>query len=760
MLDGIKLKGITENLAKLEERSGSEGKPKRQVAHNAKEYFQNVNIKKRKQRAGINHRDLLQEIDPVTARAATSKVARPKQPKAAFATQRDAAIRAMKGPRAKKGDKADLIEALKSFGCQKLKPMLYKVSLPGVERDEYRWRHKGLKSDLFNYQVMGVSWMLGKELSGDAPFGGILADQMGLGKTVQTIATMCANRPTQNDVENLRGVTLVVAPAAVIPQWKSEVKRHCDFIKSNWIYQYKASRDDDEDYWQNAIIMFASYNEVAAALPRKTEFREILASGLKGEELDDELRSASGKLLNINYYRVVLDEGHAIKNPESSTSIACCLLKARYRWILSGTPLHNCTEGRGMIRAIILLGLLRLRQAIGHPYLLEGTMARSFTAEDFQWLKKELATTRRRTPLCTQFEEWTEMEDRERSAQEGNQKFGHGSYGLLDFNMNAQLSALESGQEVPQVICLVCQELPDPPLTTECGHVFCRDCLETKWAQHPDVCPDCNQDLTNANPLPVDADHNDDVAEDIGGPSKSKRGRKLKASKPPQKSQRRSRKVRKHGDDYLVWQPAIRDRATWLEDYDKHHKTKQMTPGVKTVAIKYQILKWQAEAPDDKIIVFVQFAKLACILGRILCQEKIQFLYYFGDQTTDQKVDSLLKFQEKPEIKVLITSIKCGGQSLNLTCANRVISVDQWWNRAVEDQAFGRVHRIGQTKETHFVKINAKDTIDQGMFDLQDIKMDDISQTMQEAVTLSGKHNARRPVDYLIERVEHRDFLF
>ncbi|KAL2760226.1 hypothetical protein ACRALDRAFT_2062131, partial [Sodiomyces alcalophilus JCM 7366] len=60
-----------------------------------------------------------------------------------------------------------------------------------------------------------------------------------------------------------------------------------------------------------------------------------------------------------------------------------------------------------------------------------------------------------------------------------------------------------------------------------------------------------------------------------------------------------------------------------------------------------------------------------------------------------------------------IASMRCGGQALNLTCANRVIMVDAWWNKAAEMQAFGRVFRLGQIKETHHVRILARETVDE-----------------------------------------------
>jgi SNF2 family DNA or RNA helicase len=64
--------------------------------------------------------------------------------------------------------------------------------------------------------------------------------------------------------------------------------------------------------------------------------------------------------------------------------------------------------------------------------------------------------------------------------------------------------------------------------------------------------------------------------------------------------------------------------------------------------------------------------------------------------------------------------------------ANRVIIVDEWWNKAVEEQAFKRVYRTGQEKETHLVRILAKDTIDERIIMLQDAKEEIINAALQD----------------------------
>lgn len=76
--------------------------------------------------------------------------------------------------------------------------------------------------------------------------------------------------------------------------------------------------------------------------------------------------------------------------------------------------------------------------------------------------------------------------------------------------------------------------------------------------------------------------------------------------------------------------------------------------------------------------------------------------------------------------------MKCGGQSFNLQMANRVIIVDEWWNKAVEEQAFKRVFRPGQLKETYLVRIMANDTIDERIILLQNAKEAIIKAALQD----------------------------
>lgn len=66
-----------------------------------------------------------------------------------------------------------------------------------------------------------------------------------------------------------------------------------------------------------------------------------------------------------------------------------------------------------------------------------------------------------------------------------------------------------------------------------------------------------------------------------------------------------------------------------------------------------------------------------------------------------------------------LISVSCGAQGLNLTVANRAIVLDHWWHKCLEQQAFGRIHRIGQTKEVHTAKIVVAGSMDEDILHVQ-----------------------------------------
>ncbi|PHH59622.1 hypothetical protein CDD81_2807 [Ophiocordyceps australis] len=159
-----------------------------------------------------------------------------------------------------------------------------------------------------------------------------------------------------------------------------------------------------------------------------------------------------------------------------------------------------------------------------------------------------------------------------------------------------------------------------------------------------------------------------------------------------------------------------------------------LTPGTKLLATMAVLTTWLLEHPEDKIIVFYQFVPTGMMLGCMLEQAGFQdsFLYYAGTMSQKQRAEALDEFKSNAERKVLVASMKCGGQSLNLTVANRVIIVDPWWNTVTEKQAFGRVVRIGQQKAQLLVRICVPAPIEHRMLQLQVQKAKDVAHALQD----------------------------
>ena len=143
-----------------------------------------------------------------------------------------------------------------------------------------------------------------------------------------------------------------------------------------------------------------------------------------------------------------------------------------------------------------------------------------------------------------------------------------------------------------------------------------------------------------------------------------------------------------------------------------------MLPSAKTQAFKAQVLNWFEENPSVKIIVYTQFVTMIEILAKVCEIEGWSYVRYFGGMSTEARASTVKKFGEEP-INIFFATLTTGGVGLNLTMATRVLMMDPWWNQAVEQQAFCRTYRRGQTKKTSMMRFAAKNTVDEHILKLQ-----------------------------------------
>merc|ERR1719198_1871977 len=100
----------------------------------------------------------------------------------------------------------------------------------------------------------------------------------------------------------------------------------------------------------------------------------------------------------------------------------------------------------------------------------------------------------------------------------------------------------------------------------------------------------------------------------------------------------------------------------------------------------------------------------------------ISCVVFRGGMTMQARDDALKAFNSDPSMRVILISLKAGGEGLNLQIANHVFLLDPWWNPACELQAIQRAHRIGQTKEVRAVRFITKNTIEEKIVALQEKK--------------------------------------
>ena len=163
-----------------------------------------------------------------------------------------------------------------------------------------------LKPILRPYQVAGYQWL---NYLKDIKWGGILADDMGLGKTVQALSFMEYYRK-----ENKSLKALVVCPTTLIYNWENEITKFTPEL--TYRIHHGAARTRTKEEIMDHEITITTYGT---------------------------LRSDIKLLMSIDFDYVVLDESQAIKNPGSKVTKAACLLNAKNRLCMSGTPLQNNT---------------------------------------------------------------------------------------------------------------------------------------------------------------------------------------------------------------------------------------------------------------------------------------------------------------------------------------------------------------------------------------------------------------------------------
>lgn len=126
---------------------------------------------------------------------------------------------------------------------------------------------------------------------------------------------------------------------------------------------------------------------------------------------------------------------------------------------------------------------------------------------------------------------------------------------------------------------------------------------------------------------------------------------------------------------------------------------------------------------DQKVVVFSQFLGTMDLLSEAFEKNGIAYRRFSGKTAAKERIRLVSEFQDKDsDIQVFLLSLMAGNSGINLTKANYVFLMEPWWNKAVQQQAIDRTHRIGQDQKVFAYNMICKDTIEEKIIALQEKK--------------------------------------
>ncbi|KAJ6186951.1 hypothetical protein N7519_001859 [Penicillium mononematosum] len=190
--------------------------------------------------------------------------------------------------------------------------------------------------------------------------GGILAEEMGLGKTVEVIALISLNKREESqiwkaDADGLRptGGTLIITPPAILEQWKQELKEHAPTLSVHHYNGIKRSGQATDDMIVDELaefdVVLTTYNVIA---------KEIhYTGGGPQRALRHEKRFAQRKtpLVRLSWWRVCLDEAQMIESGVSNAAKVARLIPREMAWAVTGTPLRRNIDDLSLVEKIVLV---------------------------------------------------------------------------------------------------------------------------------------------------------------------------------------------------------------------------------------------------------------------------------------------------------------------------------------------------------------------------------------------------------------------
>jgi DNA repair protein RAD16 len=529
------------------------------------------------------------------------------------------------------------------------------------------------------FQLEGLSWMIRQEKTHYR--GGLLGDEMGMGKTIQAVSLIMSDYPAKEP-------TLVCVPPVALMQWSNEIREYTDNKLKVLVYHgtnAKCKKMSVKELRSYDVIM-VSYNSLESLHRKET----------KGWSRGEDIIKEASPLHAIKFHRLILDEAHSIKSRNTGVAKACFALQGDYKWCLSGTPVQNrigeffsllrflevrpfadyfcrscdCEKlhwatdddhmcvacNHGASEHISVFNQELLNPITGDdPELREDALTKlhMITARIMLRRMKRDHTNSMELPMkdiIIHNEFFSDIERDFSTSIMTNSARNFDTYVAQGVMLNNYANIFGLIMQMRQVanhpdlllkkktaegaqnvyVCNICDEPAEDAVRSRCHHEFCRACvkdyMDTCEASGSDAdCPRCHIALT------IDFEQ-------------------------PELEQ----------DEDSVKKTSIINRI----------KMENWTSSTKIEMLVYDLYKLRSKKQTLKSIVFSQFTSMLQLIEWRLRRAGFNTVMLDGSMTPAMRQKSIDHFMTNPDVEVFLVSLKAGGVALNLTEASRVFIVD------------------------------------------------------------------------------------
>nr|XP_017249579.1 PREDICTED: ATP-dependent helicase rhp16-like [Daucus carota subsp. sativus] len=624
-----------------------------------------------------------------------------------------------------------------------------------------------LTMPLLRFQKEWLAWALQQEES--AARGGILADEMGMGKTVQAIALVLAKKELQGAGDGAfplpssslglpkAKATLVICPVIAVTQWANEISRVTVTGSQKVIVYHGSKRGKSLHEFLDHDFVITTYSVVQAeyrkhVLPEKqrcTGCGELFDEGIlayhrafvcvnnpvvdvtESKELKTDLvQEIIICTYSVDWNRIILDEAHHIKDHRSSTSNAVLSLNSTYKWALSGTPLQN--------RVRELYSLIRFLQIF--PYSYYFCMECDCTELIYSSLTDcSVCNHTSFSHFCW----WDQYVARPIQA-EGHTGRGRDAMLLLKHKILKSLLLRRTKQGRSADLAL-------PPKT-----IFLRrDSLDIKeddylkslyndsraqyntyvnegtvmnnYANIYNLLTRARQALNHPYPVVYSKNAMSEKSSAANDDGEVKCGLCHESVEDPLVNDCGHTFCRSCFIDFSASAGQVSCPTCSITGFKSSSilnriRLDDFQTSTKLEALREEIRFMIERDGSAKGIVFSQYPSFLDLIHYSLQKSGVQCVQLDGSTNMKARDTAIKRFNEDPDCRLFLMTLKAGGSALNLTAASHVFLMDVWWNPAVEQQAQDRVHRIGQFKPVRVVKFIIEGSIEERILKLQETK--------------------------------------